>query len=313
MENARVTDSAITARPKTPARARRAPRFSVPVHWVMLAPALAILIGFMIYPALNALYLSLTSTNLLTLRLQTFIGFDNFTRLLADPTFWTAVVNSLWWTFGAVAFQLVLGMIGALTLNQRVRMRGLVRGLVLLPWATPSALIALMWMWILDPNLGIANRLMQAIGLPNIAFLADPATTLPTLIGIDIWFGVPFFAVMILAALQSVPQELIEAARIDGANPWNTFWRVVLPLILPAVLITTTLRVIWTANFFDLILILTNGGPANASLTVPLYSYQTAYRGMDFGMGAALAVAQAAVLGVLVVFYMRQVHRAEIA
>ncbi len=313
MENARVTEPAITAQTKTPAPTKRTPRFSVPIHWLMLAPALLILGGFMIYPALNAVYLSLTSTNLLTLRLQTYIGFDNFARLLADSTFWTAVVNSLWWTFGAVAFQLVLGMIGALALNQRVRMRGLIRGLVLLPWATPSALIALMWMWILDPNLGIANRLMHAVGLPNIAFLADPTTTLPTLIGIDVWFGVPFFAVMILAALQSVPQELVEAARIDGANAWHTFWGVVLPLILPAVLITTTLRVIWTANFFDLILILTNGGPANASLTVPLYSYQTAYRGMDFGMGAALAVAQAAVLGVLVVFYMRQIHRAEIA
>jgi multiple sugar transport system permease protein len=130
---------------------------------------------------------------------------------------------------------------------------------------------------------------------------------------VDVWFGVPFFAVMILAALQSVPHELVEAARIDGANAWNTFWRVVLPLIMPAVMITTTLRLIWTANFFDLILILTNGGPANASLTIPLYAYQTAYRGMDFGLGAALAVAQAAFLGVLVVLYMRQIRKNEIA
>jgi multiple sugar transport system permease protein len=281
----------------------------------MLAPALLILGGFMLYPAINALYLSLTSTNLLTLQLQTFIGLDNFANVLADPTFLTAVVNSLWWTLGAVTFQLVIGMIGALALNQAVKMRGLIRGLVLLPWATPSVLIALMWMWILDPNQGILNRILHTLGITQepVAWLGSTTSALPTLIFIDIWFGIPFFAVMLLAALQSVPTELREAARIDGANAWNTFWRVVLPLIMPAVLITTTLRLIWTANFFDLILILTNGGPANASLTLPLYAYQTAYRGMDFGGGAALSVAQAAILAVLVVLYMRQIRKNEIA
>ncbi len=267
----------------------------------------------MIWPAINAVYLSFTSTNLLNLSEQTLIGLDNFRAMLADPVFYTALVNSLWWTFGAVFFQLLFGMIGALALNQNIKFRGLIRGLVLLPWATPSVLIALMWMWILDPNLGIANRMLGFIGIGAQPWLSDPGTALPTLIFIDVWFGIPFFAVMILAALQSVPHELLEAARIDGANAWNTFWRVVLPLILPAVLITTTLRLIWTANFFDLILILTNGGPANASLTVPLYAYQTAYRGMDFGLGAALAVAQAAFLAILVVLYMRQIRKSDIA
>jgi multiple sugar transport system permease protein len=279
----------------------------------MLAPALLILCGFMIYPAINAVYIAFTSTNLLNLKAQTFIGLDNFARMIADPTLITALVNSLWWTFGAVSFQLLLGMIGALALNQNIKLRGLIRGLVLLPWATPSVLIALMWMWILDPNLGIANRVLNLFGVASQAFLASVDTALPTLIFIDIWFGIPFFAVMILAALQSVPHDLVEAARIDGANAWQTFWRVVLPLIMPAVLITTTLRLIWTANFFDLILILTNGGPASASLTLPLYAYQTSYRGMNFGLGAALAVAQAALLAILVVLYMRQVRKSDIA
>jgi multiple sugar transport system permease protein len=294
-------------------RKRTAPRLSLPAHWIMLAPALLILCGFMIYPAINAVYLSLTSTNLLILKDQTFIGLDNFATMIADPVFYTALVNSLWWTVGAVSFQLLFGMIGALALNQRVRLRGLIRGLVLLPWATPSVLIALMWMWIFDPNLGIANRILEFIGIGAMPWLADTGTALPTLIFIDIWFGIPFFAVMILAALQSVPLELIEAARIDGANAWQSFWRVVLPLILPAVMITTTLRLIWTANFFDLILILTNGGPASVSLTIPLYAYQIAYRGMDFGLGAALSVAQAGILAILVALYMRQIRKNEIA
>lgn len=300
-------------RASTPASRKRSRRPDLPIHWIMLAPALVILFGLMIYPALNAIYLSLTSTNLLALNLQKFIGLDNFEKMLADKTFFKAILNSLVWTFGAVSFQLVFGMIGALALNQSIRLRGLVRGLVLLPWATPSVLIALMWMWILDVNLGVANRLIEAVGFSGLPWLSDITTALPTLIFIQIWQGIPFFAVMMLAALQAVPHELVEAARIDGANSWNTFWRVVLPLIMPTVLITITLRLIWTANYFDLMLILTNGGPANATLTLPLYAYQTAYRGMDFGGGAAMSVAQAIALGVLVVLYMRQVRKSEIA
>lgn len=302
--------------PTAPARIRHAPRRrQLPVPWIMLAPALLVLGGFIVYPAVNALYLSLTSTNLLNLKAQSFVGFDNFFRIFGDPTFLVSLRNSVMWTFGAVVFQLGLGMVGALMLNQSFRARGLIRGLVLLPWATPSILIALMWMWILDPNQGILNHLLNIIGLAPtpITWLAGQDTALPTLIFIDVWQGIPFFAIMLLAAMQAVPPELLEAAKIDGANGWNSFWYVILPLIMPTVLITVTLRLIWTANYFDLILILTNGGPANASLTLPLDAYQTAYRGMDFGTGAALSVAQAALLMILVLIYMRQVRKSEIA
>jgi multiple sugar transport system permease protein len=283
--------------------------------WLMLAPALAVILGLIIYPAINAVWLSFTSTNLLNLDAQTFIGVDNFVEAMQSDEFLLALRNSAVWTFGNVAVQLVLGTVGALILNRRFRARGVVRGLVLVPWATPSVLVALMWMWMLDPNLGIINHLLQSIGLQDepMAWLAERSTALPTLMFIDIWQGVPFFAVMILAALQGVPGDLLEAAKIDGANAWKTFWRVVLPLIMPTVLITTILRLIWTANYFDLILILTNGGPTNSTLTLPLFAYHTAYRGMDFGLAAALGVVQAAFLAVLVVFYVRQIRKAELA
>ena len=280
----------------------------------MLAPALLIIGGFILYPALNALWLSVTKTNLLNLSAQTFVGLDNFVGLLHSPTFHKALRNSIVWTLGNVAFQLFFGMIGALLLNQAIRGRGVIRGLVLLPWATPSVLVALMWMWILDPNLGILNEILQALGLQDtpVAWLADPATALPTLMFIDIWQGIPFFAVMLLAALQSVPSELLEAAKIDGASPWKSFWYITVRLIMPTILITTILRLIWTANYFDLILILTNGGPANASLTIPLHAYHTAYRGFDFGTAAALGVTQAMALMALVVIYLRLTRKAEI-
>jgi multiple sugar transport system permease protein len=281
---------------------------------MMLGPTLLLISIFIIYPALNALYLSLTSTNLLNLKAQTFVGFDNFFRIFGDPTFQVALRNSIIWTFGCVAFQVVVGMAGALVLNQRIRGRGLVRGLVLLPWATPSVLVALIWMLILDPNQGIVNRVLEGIGLMTTpaTWLAGQDTALPTLMFIDIWQGIPFFAIMILAALQAVPPELLEAAKIDGANAWNSYRHVTLPLISATVLITIVLRLIWTANYFDLILILTNGGPANASLTLPLDSYQTAYRRMDFGGGAAIAAVQAALLMVLVLIYLRQIRKLEI-
>jgi multiple sugar transport system permease protein len=282
----------------------------------MLAPALAIVAGFILNPAINAIYVSLTDTNLLNLSAQKFVGLDNFISLFGRDDFRESLRNSAVWTFVNVAFHLVMGMIGALVLNARFRGRGVIRGVVLLPWATPSVLVALMWLWILDPTLGLLNHLLQAIGVEQgkpIAWLSDQHLALPTLMGIDIWQGIPFFAVMILAALQGVPNELLESAKIDGASAWQTYWRVILPLIMPTVLITVILRLIWTANYFDLILVLTNGGPANATLTLPLNSYITSYKGGDFGGGAALGVVQAILLAVLVAFYMRRVRKSEIA
>lgn len=285
------------------------------VPWLMVAPAILLLGGFILYPALNAIYLSLTSTNLLSIDDQTFIGFDNFVQIFKSDEFWVSLRHSGVWTFGNVAFQLFFGMIGALILNAKFRGRGFIRGILLLPWATPSVLVALMWLWILDPNLGVVNHALQGLGITDapITFLASPASALPTLMGIDIWWGIPFFAVMFLAALQGVPRELLEAARIDGASAWKIYWRVVLPLIMPTVLITVILRLIWTANYFDLMLVLTDGGPANATLILPLNAYITAYRGSDLGAGAALAVVQAILLASLVVVYMRQIRKSEIA
>jgi multiple sugar transport system permease protein len=282
--------------------------------WLMLAPALIILGGLIIYPAVNALYMSMTDINLLNLDAPNFVGLDNFVNAFKTEAFRTSLRNSAVWTFGNVFCQLVLGMLGALLLNAKFKGRGVIRGIVLLPWATPSVLVALMWMWILDPNLGIFNHLLHGVGFEGkpIAWLAGQHTALPTLMFIDIWQGIPFFAVMLLAALQGVPDELHEAAKIDGASAAKTFWRVVLPLIMPTVLITTVLRLIWTANYFDLILILTNGGPANASLTIPLNAYLTAYKASDFGGAAALGVVQAALLALLVIVYMRQVRRMEL-
>lgn len=271
-----------------------------------LAPSLALFGVFIAFPFLRSIYLSFTDTRLLTGRGE-IVGVENFATILSDPFFPAALGNTAAWTFGGVALQLVFGVLGALLLNNRFRLRGVIRGLAMVPWATPSVLVALIWLWMLDPNRGIVNGVLQGLGVTDgpIAFLADSRTAMGTLIVIDAWQGIPFFAVMVLAALQGVPEDLKESARMDGAGPWGVFRNVVLPSILPTILITVVLRLIWTSNYVDLAYVLTGGGPARATTTVPLLSYLTAYKGGEIGVGAAYAMVHAVLLTVLVVLYIR--------
>ncbi len=286
---------------------QRAPRRRVNLMpLVYLAPSLALFAAFIVYPFLRAIWFSFNETSFLG-GIIGFAGLENYQAILSDPHFVNALRNSAAWTFGAVGLQLVLGTAGAFLLNQRFALRGVARGLAMVPWATPSVLVALIWLWMLDPNRGIVNGVLVGIGILDkpVAFLSTSETAMPTLIAIDAWQGIPFFAVMILAALQSVPQELKDSARTDGCGPVGVFRNVVVPHILPTVLITLVLRLIWTANYIDLAYVLTGGGPARATTTLPLLSYLTAYKGGDFGQGAAYAMVQAAILSVLVVMYIR--------
>lgn len=279
---------------------------------IYLAPTLALLGIFVAYPVLRSVWLSLNEASILA-GITGFVGIDNFASIFTDGLFghyaWTSIV----WTFGAVALQLLFGLCGALLLNGRIPLRGAVRGLAMIPWATPSVLVALIWLWLLDPNHGLINSWLQSVGLIDqpVTWLSSPDTALPTLIAVDVWQGVPFFAVMILAALQGVPQDLRESARMDGCGSRGVFRYVVLPFILPTILITTTLRIIWTSNYVDLAYIMTGGGPAEATTTLPLQSYLTAYKSGDFGQGAAYAVVQAAVLMVFVAMYVRLTGKQE--
>jgi multiple sugar transport system permease protein len=296
-------------------RKRRTLKESVPTHWLMLAPALILVSVMILYPAVNAIWLSLTETNLLDLANQKFVGLYNFEEAFKSSTFWASLLHLLIWVVCCVAGQLIFGMIGAILLNQKVYGRALIRGIVLVPWATASILVALMWMWMLNPNFGIVNHYLRVFGLISAThdWLGDPSTALPTLILIDVWQGIAFFSVMLLAALQSVPKELLEAAKIDGASAWQAYWKVTLPYIMPTILITVILRMVWTANYFDLILVVTNGGPANSTLTLPLNAYISAYTDFDFGMAAALGIIQAAILALPVFAYVRHVLKKEAA
>lgn len=267
---------------------------------------------FILYPFLRAIWYSINEVSLLGGMLG-FTGLENYKRVFTNTDFPSVVGHSLKWTLSAVGLQLIFGCLGALLLNQNFKLRGTVRGLAMIPWATPSVLVALIWMWLLDPNHGLINAVLQNIGIIDqpVAWLSSPDKALNTLIFIDAWQGIPFFAVMILAALQSVPEELKDAAKTDGCSKFMVYRHVVLPHILPTVFITVVLRIIWTANYIDLIYILTGGGPGYSSTTIPLSSYVTAYKIGDMGQGSAIIMVQAAVLTFLIAFYVRLTNKKE--
>ncbi|MFV0429018.1 MAG: carbohydrate ABC transporter permease [Arachnia sp.] len=280
--------------------------------YLLLAPAIILILIFAGYPFVRSVWMAFTEVSPFTGAMD-FTGLENFRAILSDPHFASYLAQTAFWVVGAVGLQLICGLILALLVNTRFPLRGIYRGLMMVPWATPSVLVALMWKWLLDPNNGIINKLLLGVGIIDqpVAFLSNGATALPTLIVVDVWQGIPLFAVMILAALQAVSGDLKEAAATDGCGPVGVFRHVVLPAILPTILITALLRIIWTANYVDLIFILTGGGPGISSTTIALQSYLTAYKSTDFGQGAAYSVLQAAILVIFVVMYLRLSKKAE--
>jgi len=280
----------------------------------LLSPALILLLGIVAYPIGRAIWLSFHRVEILQPDLTQNVGFDNYRGLLQDPVIRIALGNSVVWVVGVVIFQFLGGLIGALILNRQFPGRAAVRGVALIPWATPSVLVALMWTWMLDGNYGLVNDLLVKAGILSRfqPWLAQPWSALPAVMLADVWQGIPFFAVMLLAALQAIPEDLFEAARIDGASTWRVFLHVTLPLLVPTILITTMLRMIWTANYMDLIMIMTGGGPGYSSLTVPLHAYYIAYKRLDFGYGATIAIVQVVALAAAIVVYLRQLRRNEV-
>ena len=278
--------------------------------FLLLGPALLLMLLIVAYPLFQALRLSLFDASLLRPDRARFVGLTNYLNVLRDPLFLRSLLNSTIWVVGCVTLQFTIGMLGALLLNREFPGRGLVRGLSLIPWATSGVLVSLMWTWMLDGNYGVINDILVRLGLISQyrPWLALPIS-LGGVIAANVWQGAPFFAVMLLAAMQSVPQELYEAARIDGAGRFQQFHSVTIPLIMPTIVITTMLRIVWTANYMDLVFVMTGGGPGNASIILPVLSYITAYKKLKVGEATAMAVLQAILLIITLFVYLRLVNR----
>jgi multiple sugar transport system permease protein len=265
-----------------------------------LAPALVFVAIFTYYPLLKGSQMAFQQWNLFDLRNTPFVGLANFRTLLANPTFYTVLEHSVVWVVGSIVPQLLIGFGLALLLRKHFRFRGLYQALVFFPWAVSGFLIGILFRWMFNGEFGVVNDLLRKAGLidTNIAWLAEPRLAMFSVVVANVWYGVTFFAIMILAALQSVPDELEEAAALDGAGKARTLFFIVIPFIRTTLLLTVLLRVIWVFNFPEIIYGMTGGGPAEQTHIVTSWMINFTSQG-DYGLASALGLI---VVGVLVLF-----------
>ena len=276
---------------------------------ILMIPGALLLMVFMAYPFFPGIWLSLSDS--MIGRMGRFIGLRNFADLLTDSIFLQTTRNTFTYALITVPFKAVLGLGLALALNIRMRFSYPMRAVVLMPWIVPTALSTLGWFMIFDPVFSPISWLLRQMGVinKNINFLGDPGLAIAMLCLVNIWRGIPFFGITILAGLQAVPQELHEAAAIDGANAWHRFRHVTIPAIKGIALIASLLSIIWTFADFQLIYILTKGGPANQTHIFGTYAYQIGLSATEIGMGAAIALYMFPILSVfamLLLVYLRK-------
>lgn len=260
--------------------------------WLYLTPGLMLIALFIFIPMLIGISYAFQNIQLLNPAESGWVGWDNFTEMFGDRRFFKALGHTLNWTLYSLALQFFLGLGLALLLNREFRLRRWVQALVFLPWAVPAFLSGLTWSWLFNPVVGPLPTWLFSLGLPGEPYniLSDPQLAMWGPIIANVWFGIPFFAITLLAALQSIPKDLYEAAAMDGASGWQQFKRVTLPFLAPMITITVMLRTIWIANFADLIVVMTDGGPAGSTSIISSYIFTTAYRKLDFGYASAMAV-----------------------
>ncbi|UCF78397.1 MAG: sugar ABC transporter permease [Candidatus Eiseniibacteriota bacterium] len=271
---------------------------------LFLVPALFVLSAVTIYPILYVLWLSL-HRRLLIFDISKFVSFQNYGFLLADERYWNALRNTVYFTGVSVALELVLGMSIALLLNGAFRGKGLMRSIILVPWAIPTVVSAKMWEWLYNPDFGLLNYLLGV----KINWLGSPFWALNAAVFMDVWKTTPFVAILLTAGLQNIPQELYHAARVDGASGWQAFHRVTLPLLKPVILVVLIFRTLDAFRVFDAIYVLTGGGPANSTETLSIYAYKVLFQTLQFGYGSTIALTVFLFVGVITVFYVRLLRR----
>jgi multiple sugar transport system permease protein len=254
--------------------------------WRFAAPAALALAAVALFPLLATAWLSLRRV-VLVFGEDTFTGLANYRAMVADARFWGALGHTGWFTVVSVAVELLLGLPLALVLHRAGRGGGLLRASALVPWALPTVVAARLWAWLLNPDYGLVERLLPA---PPLALLGSPSTALLTAALVDAWKTTPFVALILLAGLQGIPAEVEQAARVDGASGWRSFRSITLPLLRPSILLALLFRSLDAFRVFDVVFVLTEGGPGHATEPLSLYAYKTLLRAGSFGYGSALSV-----------------------
>ncbi|MAS37262.1 MAG: ABC transporter permease [Anaerolineaceae bacterium] len=276
--------------------------------YLMLVPGLLLISVVIFYPVFSGIRLSFHEYKLLRPQLgQPYVGLKQYVDLFADDVFWISLKNTIIFGVFNVIGPFTLGLITALALKRAIRGASIVRTVILMPWFMPSVVAGHMWALLLDSRLGVINDILVRLGILESyhPWFAQPDTAMFSLLVVGLWRGFPFFALLLLAGLQAVSEELYEAASVDGANAWHKFRHITVPLLMPVIVVSVTLRTIGVVNSPDLMIILTGGGPGLATHVLSFFAFQTAYASFDFGYAAAISVVMLLILMVFTMIYLR--------
>jgi ABC-type sugar transport system permease subunit len=285
-----------------------------PTALILLLPSLVVVFGIVIYPLLRTLYTSLFDVNSAFPGTYPFVGLGNYMQALGRLEFWAAILRTAYFTLSTTLLEVVLGILLGLLLNVEFRGRWLLRSIVILPWALPTVVNGAMWRWILNPAYGALNALLTQLHIiPEYrSWLGTPWMALNMVVVADVWKMTPLAAFFILAALQTIPRDLYEAAWVDGAGRLRSFFSITLPLLTPTIVIILVLRTMEAFKAFDIIYVMTRGGPADGTQTIAFYTYVEAFSNQLFGYGAALAYVIAFFILCFAIIYMRLLRRGEV-
>ena len=276
------------------------------LNYMFLLPAFIFIVFFLVYPMINTVILSMQDITLINLKQpHHFVGFDNYIKLFSNPNFKGALINSTIFTVVCVFFQFIIGFAFALIFNLKIAFRNILRAFILLCWLLPMIITGALFKWIFAGDFGILNHVLQLIGITdkNIFWLANTSTALWVVIIANIWLGVPFAMIILLGGLQSLPNELYEAASIDGAGRIKRFFYITLPLMRPTILILLTLFIIYTFKVFELIYVMTGGGPGYATMVIPLLAYRIGFQEYQINQGMALSTFMLILMMCIVALY----------
>jgi trehalose/maltose transport system permease protein len=290
--------------PVTPRVSSELVRRQTRLAWMLLTPAILVVLLVAIVPLLQTVYQSFTDARLASARPTQFVGLRNYADLLTDTNFLNSIKVTVLFTFLTVAFEFMLGLVIALVVNSNFKGRGPMRAAMLVPWAIPTVVSASMWKWMYHDIYGVINDLLVNklhLLASNVAWIADPATSIPAIAAVDIWKTTPFMALLLLAGLQVIPGDIYEAASVDGANPIQKFLTLTLPLLRPAILVALIFRTLDSLRVFDVFYVMF--GNRQDTMTMAVYDQQTITAFSDLGYGGALSVAIFLIIGIFVVGY----------
>lgn len=299
-----------TTIPTTPAvsRRRRGRLGDLKLALLMILPASIGLVLFLLWPLARGIWLSFTDFNLLTE--PSFVGFNNYIRMAKDPIFWNAAWVTIEYVVINIGVQTVVALLIAVLMH-RLTKSTFIRSIVLTPYLVSNVVAALLFLWILDTQLGVANQVISAIGLDRIPFLADEAYVIPTIALINVWRHMGYTALLIFAGLQSIPESVYEAGRVDGASEWSMFRKITIPLLRPILALVLIMTVIGSFQVFDTVAVTTSGGPVNSSRVLQLYIYDMAFGRFQFGYASALSVALLVILLIVSIIQYRLMRAGE--